>query len=189
MISWWIISISALILGMFGYFEIIFFDKFKISRLGGMCFLVVYLACGIGQMAITLEENKVISENEQLIRKYSFISRLTCDGGQYIADGHLGNGPNILNNYQKFVKGKTGGRCDFSCSESAKKEYQNIIKKEPEFPFTYLALSNCLSQENNPQWKEFAQNAVNILKETTSINGRAIDHDIAYQDLWVKLKK
>lgn len=65
----------------------------------------------------------------------------------------------------------------FNCNSDAMKHYQEIIDKNPNFPFPYLALSGCLLKNQDPSWRKYAMKAKSILEITTKIPLHCKVHD------------
>jgi hypothetical protein len=63
------------------------------------------------------------------------------------------------------------------CNEAALEKSRNAIQQFPDFPFTYYALAYCLEKQGSPEWRPYAEKAVTIFEQTTTIGGHQKSHD------------
>jgi len=66
--------------------------------------------------------------------------------------------------------------------------YKNVIELYPHFPFAYYFLAKSQKERNDAMWKSNAKKALEILTQTTKIEGHFIHHDLAKEDIlkWEK---
>jgi len=67
--------------------------------------------------------------------------------------------------------------------KNAETIYQNIIQKQPDFPFAYYYLAMSQRKRNDEEWKPNAQKALKILNQTTKIDNHFVHHDEAKKDI------
>jgi hypothetical protein len=74
-------------------------------------------------------------------------------------------------------------RARYSCDPAAIAKFKEVIAKFPDFPFSYYAVAFCLKPRGDTSWRGFATKAVEILKNTTTIDGHHPNHDQALREL------
>jgi hypothetical protein len=75
------------------------------------------------------------------------------------------------------------GRAYFKCDDQSLERYNQAIKEDPCFPFSYLAMAHCLEIRGDTKWREYASKAKSILEITTKIGGHNKSHDEALKML------
>lgn len=78
-------------------------------------------------------------------------------------------------------------RAHYSCDPATLGKFHEVIGKFPDFPFTYHALAFCLGQRGDNSWKDYAMKAVEILENTTTIDGHHSSHDQTLRELKLAL--
>ena len=74
-------------------------------------------------------------------------------------------------------------RANYSCDSTAIAKFQEVIAKFPDFPFSYATLASCLRSRGDGSWKDYARRAIEILKNTTRIDGHHRSHDQVLREL------
>ena len=115
-------------------------------------------------------------------KKFANISRLgyyglEIDPGPGITTNHS------LYNKMKDVSEKKDGKVYPKCGILPESIYSSLIKENPDFPFSYYAMSVCKKDRNDPDWIEYAEKALTILNITTSIGNHHEQHDITLKAL------
>ena len=141
---------------------------------------------------------KTISENDELIVKLeneinilkhytrmSFLDYkgLSTGGGA----GGLRQATEISGLMEKVVQINNGGYT-IGTGEANEAIYKNVIELYPYFPFAYYFLAKSQKERNDALWKSNAEKALEILTQTTKINGHFLHHDQAKKDIltWKK---
>jgi hypothetical protein len=63
------------------------------------------------------------------------------------------------------------------CTAEALQKNRNAISLFPDFPFTYYALAFCQQISGESEWRSYAEKAIAIFEQTTSIGGHNQNHD------------
>lgn len=110
------------------------------------------------------------------IKRYSYVATLTFNGMVY-----TGGDVTMPTEISQAVDGTwfepTPNHFRPVCEKSALDKDREALTRLPDFPFTYYALAYCLEKQNDPTWRSYAQQAVAIFKETTTIGGHQKSHD------------
>ncbi|MBI2182284.1 MAG: hypothetical protein HYU31_15880, partial [Deltaproteobacteria bacterium] len=80
-------------------------------------------------------------------------------------------------------------RASYPCNPSTIAKFQEVIAKVPDFPFSYYAMASCLRQRGDSSWKGYAMKAVDILENTTIIDGHHPSHDQVLRELNLALHR
>jgi hypothetical protein len=80
-------------------------------------------------------------------------------------------------------------RASYSCDSNAIAKFQEVIAKVPDFPFSYYAMAFCLRQRGDTSWKDYAMKAVDILENTTTMDGHHPSHDQILRELKLALHR
>ena len=187
-ILFFVIGITAL-LGQF------FVEKGIFRK--GMIVLSVASFLGLGYLAyqdakaIETLNTQLTSANQDLdkLKKYEYISHLTHTGSEqiffYASDPNhplIPQGlPEIL--IGTYVATDEFGSIAYKCDAPSQKKYDEAIKFNPDYPFSYLALANCKKQNGGQDWLNDANKALEIFKITTKIGGHSSEHDVALEVL------
>ena len=70
---------------------------------------------------------------------------------------------------------------NIDCTESGKATLKKAIDRYPDFPFSYVYLAGCYGENHSVEWREYAQEAMRILENTTQVIGHHRHHDRAYE--------
>lgn len=74
-----------------------------------------------------------------------------------------------------------GNRKSYKCDESSRQKYIAAIELNTDFPFSYYAEAECLIRAGDSAYKNFANNAKEILYYTTRVPGHHPAHDEIYR--------
>lgn len=134
-------------------------------------------------------EKLVELENEiDTLKHYTHMSfldykGLSTGGGA----GGLRQATEISRLMEKVVQVNNGG---YTIGTGATNEaiYKNVIELYPYFPFAYYFLAKSQKERNDAMWKSNAKKALEILTQTTKIDGHFLHHDQAKEDIltWEK---
>jgi hypothetical protein len=120
-----------------------------------------------------------LKQAEQTIeatKRYSYIATLTFNGMVY-----TGGDVTMPTYISQTVEGTwyepAQGRFRPVCSAAAFEKDRDAIRLFPDFPFAYYALAYCLEKQGSPEWQTYAEKAVEIFEQTTSIGGHQKSHD------------
>jgi len=116
------------------------------------------------------------------IRRYTQVSKLNIIGTTGTVLPPLTEETGI----SRMLKGTftiANDSASWSCDAVTTAKFQEVIAKFPDFPFTYYALATCLRQRGDGSWKRYATKAIEILKNTTKIDGHHPSHDQALREL------
>lgn len=83
--------------------------------------------------------------------------------------------------------GSDGPNYSPRCDAQALARFANVAEAHPDFPFSHWALASCLRRSGDPEWREHASRAVEILQHTTKIAGHSDHHDQALHMLNAQL--
>ena len=129
--------------------------------------------------ATAAQNNRQLVADQQEIaatRRYSYIATLTFDGTPYVK-GDI----KITNEISQEVEGTwfepTENHFRPVCSAAALQKSRDAIRLFPDFPFTYYALAYCLREGSVADWRSYAEKAIAIFEQTTSIGGHNQNHD------------
>jgi hypothetical protein len=78
---------------------------------------------------------------------------------------------------------------DIKLDEPSMKRFEEAARRFPDFPFPYYILALYKHDHQQSDWKEYAQKALEILDQTTLIQGHHSDHDEAKNTLQELLAK
>jgi hypothetical protein len=110
------------------------------------------------------------------VAEYGQVATYTFDGYQ-----QSGQALSPFTPVSRWTKGHLrvhDGTYFFDCSSGSVRHYENLIRKSPQFPFPYLALSQCLLNKGDPSWRGHAADAQAILSKTTKLPLHSRDHDL-----------
>ncbi len=65
----------------------------------------------------------------------------------------------------------------FECTDECLGRYESLIQSDPFFPFSYYYITICLFNNKNSDWVIYARKSLEILDETTNIEGHNSYHD------------
>ena len=75
------------------------------------------------------------------------------------------------------------------CDSSAIDRFRAVTIEYPVFPFAHYALSVCAFSAGDDSWRPHAEEAVEIFRHTTQIDGRKPQHNQALQLLQDRLER
>lgn len=78
---------------------------------------------------------------------------------------------------------------DIRLDAESMKRFEEAIRRFPDFPFPYYILTLYKYDHQESSWKQYAQKALEILNQTTLIQGHHPDHDEAKKTLQDLLAK
>jgi hypothetical protein len=116
------------------------------------------------------------------IRRYTGVSKLNVIGTTGTVQAPLREETGI----SRILEGAftiTNDRASYSCDASAIEKFREVIAKFPDFPFSYSGLASCLRLRGDSAWKGYATQAIEILKNTTTIEGHHRSHDHVLREL------
>jgi hypothetical protein len=101
----------------------------------------------------------------------------------YTFDGYQQSGQSLspFTPVSRWTRGRLrvhDGAYFFDCSPNSVSHYENLIRKCPQFPFPYLALSQCVLNKGDPSWRGHAADAQAILSKTTKLPLHSRDHEL-----------
>lgn len=121
---------------------------------------------------------KILESDIEAVRDYSEVSRLDLLGyplGYGIKSDHAYDSAlTCLFEGMYTVKDE---KLSMRLGPEAEQRYREITQKFPKFPFGHYYLAFCLRESGNNEWREHAQQALEIFKITTRIDGHRSHHD------------
>ena len=120
------------------------------------------------------------------IRRYTQISKLNIIG----TTGTVAFPLRETTGISRMLEGTftvANDSASYSCYPATIAKFQEVIAKFPDFPFSYYALATCLNQRGDNSWKGYAMKAVEILENTTTIDGHHPSHDQVLRELKLAL--
>jgi len=131
------------------------------------------------------EEVRNVKEELRAVREYSSIARLTFTG---LPLDFAGGGDIVyttpLSALLKPAVEKFGtNQMRFKCDEPSVHVLEKATNQYPKFPFSYFGLAFCSHDAGDSSWRGYALKATEILRETTTIDGHAPEHDQALAKL------
>jgi hypothetical protein len=141
----------------------------------------IYLPCATLYVVFTVVLLLQSAKTERtlvVIRDYSAVATLDALGNPPGAGP--GSDIKFQNELTSMLEGTFSiahGKIQMRRDHQAEAQYREVIAKFPDFPFGYYYLALCLRERRDPQWREHAQRAVDILLLTTQINGHNRNHD------------
>lgn len=141
---------------------------------------------------ITAEVRSLRAKTSQLahelqgLRRYSKVAKYSALGLTGIAgQGLKENSPIALALHGAYIKVEKEGGPDYypRCDAQGLARFEAVTKNFPDFPFSHWALAKCLKQIGNPQWRKYAERAMEIFEHTTRISDRSPHHDQAREQI------
>jgi len=137
-------------------------------------FALLYIGVAIFQVKSSTKTESMLTT----IRDYSSVAQLDA----------LGQPPNmgitsdvkIENKLTMLLEGTysvANGQIFMKRDLKAEQRYITIIEEYPNFPFGYYYLALCHRERGDDEWRLHAQHALDILKNTTQIDGHSKNHD------------
>jgi hypothetical protein len=127
-----------------------------------------------------IEELKDVT---QALRSFTDVAQLNPTGLPFIEGGSIRyDTPLSVAMRGLYIIGD--GVINFKLGKEFEPRYRSIIEKHPRFPFGYFALTEFLRSRDDPDWINYAKQAVAIFEKTTMIEG----HDAAHDDALRLLK-
>lgn len=114
------------------------------------------------------------------LRKYSQVAKYNERGvTERIGYGLVESGPMASDLRGAYEKLRAGGKTWIfpRCDHKSIMKFEHVAKKYPEFPFSYSSLAICKRRMKDPEWRMHAEQALKILRHTTSIAYRHPAHD------------
>ena len=144
-----------------------------------VCFLnlaaVAYLYIGSlrKDSKIRMLESDVVA-----VREFSSVASLDALG--YPLGYGINSDHTFSNDLTRLLEGMytiKDNKVSMQRGPEAEKQYKELIKKFPKFPFGYYFLAVCLRESGNDEWRDHAHRALEIFKITTRIDGHRSHHD------------
>jgi len=137
-------------------------------------FALLYIGVAIFQVKSSTKTESMLTT----IRDYSSVAQLDA----------LGQPPNMGINSDVKIENKltvllegtysvANGQIFMKRDSKAEQRYITIIEEYPNFPFGYYYLALCHRERGDDEWRLHAQHALDILKNTTQIDGHSKNHD------------
>jgi len=136
------------------------------------------------------ERNIKIQELEKEIlnvKKYSYYADYNIYGTNIMMGLGLSFSSDLSNRMKELLFEKDGKTYVKNLIENLPL-IDEVIEKYPYFPFGYFTKFDFLKAHGNPEWKKYAQKAVEIFEVTTTIPGHNESHDEALRLLKHVLK-
>ena len=76
------------------------------------------------------------------------------------------------------------GELEIKCDSESINYYKQMTIKHPHYPFPFYPLALCLKRQGDESWRQYANEAVRILKKTTLVPS----HDRSHEDALQKFK-
>ncbi|MFA5318677.1 MAG: hypothetical protein WC323_04400, partial [Patescibacteria group bacterium] len=127
-----------------------------------------------------IDNSNTVKLKEQL--DYSNIAKLNAVGLDFIVSPPLRH-ETPISTILKPVMLIENDLIKANCSQAAFKAFEQVIKLEPMFPFSYYYAGTCLKKMGVSDWKSYIDSAHKILVITTEIAGHNINHDQALKDI------
>ncbi len=124
------------------------------------------------------DELEKVSVNSKLIKEYSYYATLD----PYGRDITIGTGIEYDTEISKIMKPVLSMDYDNivpRCDDHSRNLILSVIKKYPEFPFSYFYMAKCLNSYGNDDWIKYAEGGVKHFEKTTEISGHNDTHDQA----------
>jgi hypothetical protein len=155
---------------------------FQWFGLGGLILaLISFIGLWVFTGRVDREKEKKIQDVEaatEAVRGFSDMATLLPTGLPFV-EGQGIKYDTPLSTALRDLYVTTGSRISFKCGSQFEPQYKEIIEQFPRFPFTYLALAECMRTRGDPAWREYAQKGVSILEKTVTIEGHNQSHDDA----------
>ncbi len=122
-------------------------------------------------------------EREMLdIKEYSFYADYNITGTNLNAGTGLSISSDLYNRMSKILSIKDDNAFIIQDQENIKL-IDEIIELYPYFPFGYFAKFQILKNFDDPDWRKYAERAIQIFEVTTTISGHNASHDQALKIL------
>ena len=135
----------------------------------------------------TLRERTSQLEHEvQGLRQYTKVAKYNVLGLTGIAGEGLKENSAINKALEgAYIKKETQSGPEYypRCDAHGLDRFINVVRKFPDFPFSYWALAKCLKQMGDPRWRAYGKRAMSIFQHTTRIGERSPHHDQAQKQL------
>ena len=131
------------------------------------------------QVVALQDRSKAIENQLKLERQFGKWARLNASGFS-LDSADLRVYYKLRPAFQDTLQGQEGPT-SVDCGEGGIAILQQTIERYPDFPFSYVYLSACYKDQNNSEWRKYAQEAVSILANTTQISGHHRHHDRMYK--------
>ena len=153
-----------------------------------LCAFIIGLVINIVQMQASHLESKNLKDARSHLRnfsEYGEVAALNFKGAKSIGRDYSVPGP-LSGWNDKFVR-DMGAEKQVRYDDAAIAKYEFIRKAFPKYPFSYFFLAESYKLRGDARWREYALEAVNILKITTTLPNHAPDHDEALKILQITL--
>lgn len=120
------------------------------------------------------------------VKRYGNVAELNAFGLKGLAGSGLRETSRlspILN--EAYISRQVGGQEKFfpRCDSKGIAAFRRTAEIDPDFPFSYWALSVCAKKAGDKEWQTLAKRAITILHHTTQIAGHHQHHDEALHEL------
>lgn len=129
------------------------------------------------------DELKTYQSRDEVVRDYVFVSKLDPAGKQTAPGGGLPEPTDITRLLQSAYDDRNG-ELFCRCDSSSQAQFLAATGQFPHFPFSYFCLAHCLRKEGDKRWRDYANQAMQILQQTTRIK----DHNLAHDQALAKLR-
>jgi hypothetical protein len=121
---------------------------------------------------------------EMAYQEYALYGATGHKKGVQSLNGNLIN-PTPLMDWNKDFVSRSDGKIICNCSPESIPICRSVIKKFPQYPFSYYFLSLCLKDKGDSSWRGYAKKAETIFIKTTKMQNHHNDHDL----ILIEIKK
>jgi len=121
---------------------------------------------------------------EMAYQEYALYGATGHKKGIHTLNGIIINQTPLMDWNKDFVS-ISNGKIICNCSPESIPICKSLIKKFPQYPFSYYFLSLCLKDKGDQSWKGYAKKAESIFIKTTTMQNHHNDHDL----ILIEIKK
>jgi hypothetical protein len=109
-------------------------------------------------------------------KRYTYVAGLTFNGMVY-TKGDVTMPTEISQAVQGTWYEPSPDRFRPVCDTATLQSNRIAIRQFPDFPFTYYAIAYCMEKQGVQEWRTYAEKAVALFEQTTTIGGHQRSHD------------